>query len=340
MATYKGINGFAVQSVATDPSPLDEGQVWYNNATYAFKLASVTTAGTFASGGNLNTARMYGNNGGAGTQTAALSFSGAPSGPGAPQLTTSESYNGTSWTATPSLNTGRAAAAGCGATNTAALCIGGQNPSTNDGVLTESFNGTSWSPVNSLNTGRYGLAGVGIQTAALAFGGENAGGGGAGGTAASESWNGTSWTTTPSLNTLRRAIAGLGLNTAAVAFGGVGPGSPVTSTELWNGSSWTNNPTGLNTARRGARGGGTSTAGIGVGGSSPGGALGSTELWNGSTWTSSPTGLTTARDEGSFAGTQTLGVYAGGNPGPGTGVTTTEEWTGPGSPTTKTITTS
>ena len=41
MTTYKGINGFAVQSVATDPSPLDEGQVWYNNATYAFK---VTTA--------------------------------------------------------------------------------------------------------------------------------------------------------------------------------------------------------------------------------------------------------------------------------------------------------
>jgi len=43
MTTYKGINGFAVQSVATDPSPLDEGQVWYNNATYAFKLAGLST---------------------------------------------------------------------------------------------------------------------------------------------------------------------------------------------------------------------------------------------------------------------------------------------------------
>jgi hypothetical protein len=57
MTTYKGINGFAVQSVGSDPSPLDEGQVWYNNASYAFKLASVTTAGAWASGGNLNTAR-------------------------------------------------------------------------------------------------------------------------------------------------------------------------------------------------------------------------------------------------------------------------------------------
>ena len=44
MTTYKGINGFAVQSVATDPSPLDEGQVWYNNASYAFKLAGYNTA--------------------------------------------------------------------------------------------------------------------------------------------------------------------------------------------------------------------------------------------------------------------------------------------------------
>jgi hypothetical protein len=51
MTTYKGINGFAVQSVGSDPSPLDEGQVWYNNASYAFKLASVTTAGAWATGG-------------------------------------------------------------------------------------------------------------------------------------------------------------------------------------------------------------------------------------------------------------------------------------------------
>jgi hypothetical protein len=336
MTTYKGINGFAVQSVATDPSPLDEGQVWYNNATYAFKLASVTTAGTFASGGNLNTARMYGNNGGAGTQTAALSFGGSPSAPGIPQLTTSESYNGTSWTNTPSLNTATALAGGSG-TQTAALCIAGTSAPTNDTTKTESFNGTSWTTLPAtLNTGRYFLAGVGIQTSTLAFGGENAGGGPVGGTAASESYNGTSWTTTPSLNTARRDVAGIGAtNTAAVAFGGVGPGSPVTNTELWNGTSWTNNPTGLNTARRAARGGGTSTAGIGVGG-----GTNATELWNGTSWTSNPTSLTTARGGGSFAGTQTLGVYAGGDSPPGSGVTTTEEWTGPGVATTKTITTS
>ena len=102
MATYKGINGFAVQSVASDPSPLDEGQVWYNNTTYAFKLASVTTAGTWASGGSLSagTTQM----GSAGIQTAALMFGGNS---GSITAVTEE-YDGSAWTAGGSLPTARA----------------------------------------------------------------------------------------------------------------------------------------------------------------------------------------------------------------------------------------
>ena len=92
MTTYKGINGFAVQSVASDPSPLDEGQVWYNNATYAFKLAAVTTAGTWASGGNLATARH--SPGGAGTQTAGLGFGGYIT--AVPGVANTEEYTGAS----------------------------------------------------------------------------------------------------------------------------------------------------------------------------------------------------------------------------------------------------
>ena len=56
MTTYKGINGFAVQSVGSDPSPLNEGQVWYNNAGYAFKLAGFNAA-AWSSGGALSTSR-------------------------------------------------------------------------------------------------------------------------------------------------------------------------------------------------------------------------------------------------------------------------------------------
>ena len=137
MTTYKGINGFAVQSVATDPSPLDEGQVWYNNATYAFKLASATTAGTFASGGNLNTARY--SLGGSGTQTAALAFGGNASSPTDSAAT--ELYNGTSWTNdSASLATGRVVLGGSPAgTQTSALAFAGTTGT--NSAATEEYTG-------------------------------------------------------------------------------------------------------------------------------------------------------------------------------------------------------
>jgi hypothetical protein len=80
------------------------------------KYTGVTTAGAWASGGNLNTARS-GMFGGIGTQTAALAAGGwAPNPTGA-----TEEYDGTSWANNPTgLNTARAYLAGCGI-QTAAL---------------------------------------------------------------------------------------------------------------------------------------------------------------------------------------------------------------------------
>ena len=134
MTTYKGINGFAVQSVASDPSPSNEGQVWYNNATYAFKLATQTVAGTFASGGNLGSSGYA--FGYAGTQTAGLlagGYTGSYNG-------NSATYNGTSWTSIPatSPNNGYSACAGV---QTAAIFMGGYGPSVKSDVNT--FNGTT-----------------------------------------------------------------------------------------------------------------------------------------------------------------------------------------------------
>jgi hypothetical protein len=57
MAEYKGIKGFKVQTVSTDPA------------------ASIIATGTWASGGDLNTAR-YAGHGATGIQTAALAISG------------------------------------------------------------------------------------------------------------------------------------------------------------------------------------------------------------------------------------------------------------------------
>ena len=335
MTTYKGINGFAVQSVGSDPSPLDEGQVWYNNASYAFKLAAVTTVGTFASGGNMNTARSQ--LGGSGTQTSSLAYGGRtiPA-----YLNSSESYNGTSWTNTPSLNTTRAYLYGVGASNTAALAFGGEifeNPAS---TATELWNGSSWtSNPTGLATARYELAGAGISTAALAFGGQQTPGTEPN---ATESWNGSSWTASANINTARNQLGASGLQTSALAFGG-NTTAATAATESWNGTSWTS-VNSMNTARASNLAGfGTQIASVASGGATGAPAdstiTGATEVWNGTSWTSNPTGLATVRRSVGGSGSKSDGLVFGGYNGTAV-VTNTEEWTGPGAPLTQTITTS
>jgi len=181
MTTYKGINGFAVQSVATDPSPLDEGQVWYNNASYAFKLAVFNTA-AWASGGTMNTAREQVN--GAGTQTAMIIAGGSP------VRTASEAYNGSSWTNVAAYPVGSEAIGVCG-TQTAALAFGGSvGPASSS--ATESWNGSSWTTVTSMTTARQSLAHGGTSTAALGSGGYIGAGSG---TTATEEFTGDALTT-------------------------------------------------------------------------------------------------------------------------------------------------
>jgi hypothetical protein len=74
MATYKGIQGFTIQNLSADPSNPIEGQVWYNSTSNVWKVEEATTAGAWATGNNMNTARD--GLAGAGTQTAALAFGG------------------------------------------------------------------------------------------------------------------------------------------------------------------------------------------------------------------------------------------------------------------------
>jgi hypothetical protein len=57
MATYKGIQGFTIQNLSADPSNPIEGQVWYNSTSNVWKVEEATTAGAWATGNNLNTAR-------------------------------------------------------------------------------------------------------------------------------------------------------------------------------------------------------------------------------------------------------------------------------------------
>jgi hypothetical protein len=73
MAEYINIRGQSIEVVASDPANPTIGQIWYNSTSNTLKGGGVTTAGAWATGNNLNTARYLA---GAGTQTAALAFGG------------------------------------------------------------------------------------------------------------------------------------------------------------------------------------------------------------------------------------------------------------------------
>jgi hypothetical protein len=252
----------------------------------------------------------------AGTQTAAVAFGSSPA------AGTTENYNGTSWTSSPTgLNTGRGFLGGAG-TQTAALAFGGGPVST----ATELWNGTSWTNnPTGLNTGRQELAGCGLQTAALAVNGISSPGGTR--SAASESFNGSTWTNTPSLNTANYGRTLFGTNTAAICAGGAD--APITAVESWNGTSWTTNPASLNTGRTlYTQSSGTQTAGLTFGGAvAPyNTATTATELWNGTSWTTM-NNLATGRYYATGCGTQNAALMSGGSTGSATAAT--EEWTGP-----------
>ena len=74
MTEYKGIKGGKVQNYDTDPGTPYVGQVWYNQNLGDLRVRSTTLTNAWATGGNLNTAKVF--PGGAGTQTAALAFGG------------------------------------------------------------------------------------------------------------------------------------------------------------------------------------------------------------------------------------------------------------------------
>jgi hypothetical protein len=323
MADYKNIKGFNIQYLDSDPPNPIEGQMWFNSTTQTLKGAEVGgfPLGTWASGGDLNTARFQA--GGAGTQTAGLAFGGALTGFVATNVT--EEYNGSTWTTLPAtLNTARRSR-GVGATSSAALFIAGTADigSPIDLANVESYNGSAWTEITDVNTARRNQGTAGIQTAALLFGGTSSP------SALTELWNGTSWTEVNDLNTGRDNLGGFGSSTSAVGMGGVTT-VRVANTESWNGTSWTE-VNDLNTARDTPTGIGTSSStGLSAGGrTDPGTYLGITESWDGTSWTE-VADLATARADGAGQGigSSTSGLLAGGAVAPGA-VATTEEWTVP-----------
>ena len=256
MAEYKTIKGFKTQSLSSDPT-LVKGQVWYNTTTAALKFTGLGT-GTWASGGTLNTPYMYSGTA-FGTQNAAVFAGGIPG-----DVTTTQTYNGTAWAASPAtLNVGRHyfSCAGVG-TNTAGLTFGGEIAAPPyDTTSSESFNGSTWTATNGLTTSRHSICGVGTSTAAIAMTGGNGTTGNS--TTNVESWNGTCWTATTAAPHSKKYAMGGGTQTSAFLAGG----TQYPWTEVGD----------LGTAAASNAGTGTTTLALSVGNGSPNN--GQTEEW-------------------------------------------------------------
>jgi len=327
MATYKGIQGYSVQNLSSDPGTLADvvGQLWYNSTSGKFKIA-VQSAGAWASGTSLLAAKQA--PGGAGTQTAAIAFGGLLT----PAVTANtESFNGSTWTEVANLGTGRYDGGSAG-TQTAALGYAGTVFPSTPTALTEEWDGTSWTAKTAMTTARNGLASFGISTAAV----------GAGGAAppaqtAVEEWNGSAWSEGTNLSVARKNCGGFGILTGGVITGGrrASPEAGWVGTEEYDGTSWTEGGD-LNTGSfQLTTTGKTQTAGLifarNIGGY-PGPTVTSqkTEEYNGTAWTEVADMGDAARFWGSMnIGPSTAALCAGGGLGGGAGPTAImEEWSG------------
>lgn len=263
--------------------------------------------GAWSSGGSLNTARAR--LGGAGTQTAGLSFGGTTGAVSA----VSEEYNGTAWSAGNSLGAAKQSVGGAG-TQSAGLCIAGFTT----GVIAacEEYDGTNWSAGGDMGTAKQQVGGGGTQTAAFGAGGNT------GSTIdVTEEYNGTSWSVGGSLATARRIGGTCGTLTAGLFAAGFDGSVGLSSSEEYNGTAWSAGGS-IATAAYSQGAFGAQDAALLFGNESYGTI---SEAYNGTAWyVTDP--LNTGKSYMSPAGTITAGLNAGGNTTAGALSAVTEEW--------------
>jgi len=284
MTTYKGIQGFTVQSLASDPSPLVTGQLWYNSGSNVWKVG-IPAAGAWSSGGDVNNGRNQ--CAGAGrTSSAAIVMGGRTFPPATPYSSKIvESYDGTTWTVATDMTLERGYFNGVG-TQTAALVTLAQGTAPPSAIITntETYNGTGWTEVGDAVTPRSNAIGSGTTSACIYAGGATSTNPGSM-VGNAEDYDGTSWTEVTDLNTARWKLGAsiAGTPSATLVFAGSLAGPPWTNNivEEWNGTSWAVE-TALGTARYGPGGAGISTNALCYGGYSE---KVNTESWNGTAWT-------------------------------------------------------
>lgn len=303
--TGVGATATAFRTVATDPSPLVAGDVWYNSTSTTFK--SVILVGAWSAGGALPTYPIRSS--ASGTATAGLRMSGQSS-------VLVYAYNGTTWSATTSVSTTRQQAAASG-TSTSTLITGG---TASGGLATvEAFNGTTWTAGTSMPSYRYNHACAGASATSILVAGGSATG------SSSSAYNGTTWTAGGTLTVSRTTALGCGTATACFVTGGGTPsGYPG---EVYNGTTWTANYA-LPLYRANGAAFGTTTSLIYSGGqNAPGTVQAGVYQHNGSAW-SAVASLSTARYYQSGIGAGPTGLVAGGYNSALAAIDSTENWAG------------
>jgi len=300
MTTLKQIKGSAIQFLDEDP---------------------VVYAGTWSSGGNVNTARAYG--GSSGTSRDAAMYFGGYTTP--TNYANTEQYNGTSWTEVNDLSNSRTGLAGFGNSLTSAVAFGGDEfpaPSPRYLADVEEWNGTNWTSGTNLPAATQQQNGAGTLTAGLAIGGDQPS---SPNLTQTLEYDGTNWTSGGNLNTGKQfARVSCGLQTAALIAGA--PGYSAT-TEQYNGTAWTE-VNDLNTAGAQGGGGGTYTSAITSGNQNT--ASSNAESWDGTSWTETNNRSTDNYALGGSGSSNQNGVvHHGYDSSPAGFPTATEEWAFP-----------
>ena len=223
--------------------------------------------GTWSGEAPLITSRDSG--AGAGVANASLAFGGND-----PVITTTEEWNGESWSVGGALIVGARYMGGTGLQD-AALKAAGYNGSSYINN-TEEYDGTSWTagPTTIISKATMGL--TGIQNAAVMFGGEPS-------QNTTEEYNGSAWSAGNTMITAVVGNSGVGTQNSSLSIGGYTP-TVVATVEQYNGTTWSSSVA-LNIARKYATAFGTSNSAINAGGSNNA-SCPSTEEWNGLGWTS------------------------------------------------------
>ena len=323
MANYNTIRGLRVKYLSADPSNPEDGQVWYNSTTGNLRVDGILQAGSWASGGALNTQRT--DSSGTGATPSSMVTAGGYT--GSARTVNTEIYNGTAWTETGNMSTARFAGGMAGTQTAAWYASGNSSPGGGRTAATEEFGGTSWTSGGNVNTARQQTQAQvgGSLTAGIMFGGN----GPTPANTTTEYYDGSSWTTqSGTLNDGRWNAMGTGTQAAAVM---AGADNPLTANvEEWNGSAWSevNN---LPTVRASGMAGGNSQTAMKIisGQAPPSSALTATCFdYDGTNWAAAPS-VATARGlgAGSSANTVATSFICGGTASPGVS-TVTEEFTG------------